>query len=71
MAMGTARVTVRRTIFFSPYRCISVATGEVSWVDVFGGYVAPALLGNILGGVTLVAALNHVQVVAGSEDDEL
>lgn len=47
------------------------AVGEVSWADVFRGYVAPALLGNVLGGVTLVAALNHAQVVAGSEEDEL
>ena len=36
-----------------------------SWLDVAGGFVAPTLLGNIVGGVTLVAALNHAQVTAG------
>jgi formate-nitrite transporter family protein len=30
-----------------------------------GGFIVPTLLGNILGGVTLVAALNHAQVVSG------
>ncbi len=41
--------------------------GAASWTGVIGGYVVPALLGNILGGVALVAALNHAQVVAGRE----
>ncbi|OWP62721.1 transporter [Hymenobacter amundsenii] len=45
------------------------AVGQASWGAVFGGFVVPALLGNILGGVTLVAVLNHAQVVAG--DDSL
>jgi formate-nitrite transporter family protein len=40
-----------------------VARGAASWGDYFGGFVLPALLGNTLGGVTLVAALNHAQVV--------
>jgi formate/nitrite transporter FocA (FNT family) len=43
-------------------------TGGASWGAVFGGYVAPTLLGNILGGVALVAALNHAQVVSGKEE---
>jgi formate-nitrite transporter family protein len=42
-----------------------VTTGELS----FGGYVTrfmiPALLGNTLGGVVLVALVNHQQVAAG------
>lgn len=38
-----------------------------SWGDAFGRYILPALIGNILGGVSLVAALNHAQVVAGSK----
>ena len=40
-----------------------VARGVASWGDYFGGFVLPTLLGNTLGGVTLVAALNHAQVV--------
>jgi formate-nitrite transporter family protein len=37
---------------------------EKSWLSVIGGFIVPALIGNIIGGVTLVAALNHAQVVA-------
>jgi formate/nitrite transporter FocA (FNT family) len=39
-------------------------TGALSWSQALGGYVLPALLGNTVGGVALVAALNHAQVVA-------
>jgi len=42
-----------------------VARGAASWGDYFGRFVAPTLIGNTLGGVTLVAALNHAQVVGG------
>jgi formate/nitrite transporter FocA (FNT family) len=35
------------------------------WGEVFGEFIAPALLGNIIGGVTLVAFLNHAQVKSG------
>lgn len=42
-----------------------VAVGEASWLAYLGGYMIPTLLGNTLGGVSLVAALNHAQVVAG------
>jgi formate-nitrite transporter family protein len=31
------------------------------------GYMFPTLIGNILGGVSLTAALNHAQVVAGMQ----
>ena len=41
------------------------ARGSIAWTDCFGSYVIPALLGNIVGGVSLVAAINHAQVVAG------
>jgi formate/nitrite transporter FocA (FNT family) len=44
-----------------------VARGAASWGDYFGGFVAPALLGNTLGGVTLVAALNHAQVASNAK----
>ena len=42
-----------------------VWTGDKSWLAYFTGYLAPALLGNSIGGVALVSALNHAQVVAG------
>lgn len=42
-----------------------VALGERSLGESLGGFVLPALLGNVVGGTTLVAALNHAQAVAG------
>jgi formate-nitrite transporter family protein len=38
-------------------------SGIHSWQQAVGGYIVPVLLGNIIGGVSLVAALNHAQVV--------
>ncbi|MGO4880714.1 MAG: formate/nitrite transporter family protein [Bryobacteraceae bacterium] len=38
--------------------------GQASFEQVAAGYMLPTLLGNILGGVALVAALNHAQVVS-------
>ncbi|MCU1273916.1 MAG: hypothetical protein JWO48_1347 [Bryobacterales bacterium] len=42
-----------------------VTTGAASWTECLGNYMLPTLIGNILGGVSLVSALNHAQVVAG------
>jgi formate/nitrite transporter FocA (FNT family) len=39
-------------------------TGAAPWHQVFGGYLLPALIGNIVGGVALVAVINHAQVVS-------
>jgi formate/nitrite transporter FocA (FNT family) len=39
--------------------------GQKPWLTTIGSYVIPALIGNIIGGVTLVAALNHAQVKSG------
>jgi formate/nitrite transporter FocA (FNT family) len=39
--------------------------GEASWAGVLLGYLVPTLVGNVLGGVTLVAALNHAQATNG------
>lgn len=47
------------------------AMGQESWSGVLGGFVVPALLGNIIGGVMLVAVLNHAQIVAGGAGDDL
>jgi formate/nitrite transporter FocA (FNT family) len=43
-------------------------SGQATWGQYFG-YMLPTLLGNIAGGVSLVAAVNHAQVVAGSGED--
>ncbi len=40
------------------------ATGAATWPHAVFGYIVPTLVGNILGGVSLVAALNHAQVVS-------
>lgn len=44
------------------------ASGELPWVRAFSGFILPALIGNILGGVGLVACLNHAQVRAGQDN---
>ena len=44
------------------------ASGGVSWGQALVGFTVPALLGNILGGVLLVAGLNHAQVVANEPE---
>lgn len=43
----------------------SVMTGAKTWTAYAGGYLIPTLIGNIIGGVALVSALNHAQVIAG------
>ncbi|HKO54484.1 MAG TPA: formate/nitrite transporter family protein [Thermoanaerobaculia bacterium] len=42
-----------------------VFAGERSWGDFAGAFFAPTLIGNIIGGVLLVAVINHAQVTAG------
>jgi formate/nitrite transporter FocA (FNT family) len=42
-----------------------VLTGAVPWSAYWLAFMLPTLLGNIIGGVTLVAALNHGQVTSG------
>jgi formate/nitrite transporter FocA (FNT family) len=43
-------------------------TNAVPWLSYATGYLLPTLLGNILGGVSLVSALNHAQVIAGNSE---
>jgi len=45
--------------------------GTEPWVNVFTNFLLPAVLGNILGGVMLVAMLNHAQIVAGEPGEDL
>ena len=42
-----------------------VMVGASGWVQTAWGYLLPTLLGNIIGGVSLTAVVNHAQVVAG------
>lgn len=41
--------------------------GAATWISVAWGYLLPTLLGNIIGGAALTAAINHAQVVAGKK----
>ena len=43
------------------------AMGEAAWPSVLGSYIDPTLIGNVIGGVTLVAGLNYAQVTSGGE----
>jgi formate/nitrite transporter FocA (FNT family) len=45
-----------------------VMTGNHGWGDYWLRFFTPALIGNCIGGVTLVAALNHAQVTSGEDD---
>jgi formate/nitrite transporter FocA (FNT family) len=42
-----------------------ITTGAMGWGHGLAGYLLPTLIGNIIGGVALVAALNHAQVTSG------
>jgi formate/nitrite transporter FocA (FNT family) len=39
-----------------------VEAGQASWADFITRFFIPTLLGNVLGGVALVAVLNYGQV---------
>ena len=42
-----------------------VMVGAKSWGAIALGYLLPTLIGNVIGGVSLTAAINHAQAVAG------
>ena len=48
-------------VFYAGFR------GLAGWGAVVLGYLVPTLIGNVLGGVTIVAALNHAQATSGEE----
>ena len=45
------------------------AAGEASVASVLLGWGVPCLIGNVVGGVVLVALLNHAQVASGGDAD--
>ncbi len=49
----------------------AVVVGAAPLGDVLMKFTLPTLVGNVIGGVSLVAALNHAQVVAGAGKDEV
>jgi formate/nitrite transporter FocA (FNT family) len=44
-----------------------IVTKSISWEVYFVQFFLPTLLGNVIGGMSLVAALGHAQVVGGKE----
>ncbi len=44
-------------------------TGAIGWTHALFGYMVPTLAGNIVGGVALVAAVNHAQVMTDEPVD--
>lgn len=44
-----------------------IATKSISWGTYVVQFFLPTLLGNVIGGLSLVAALGHAQVVGGKE----
>ena len=47
-----------------------VMAGRLPWLSYVGGYMAPTLIGNVIGGVALVSALNHAQVVTDAPPEQ-
>lgn len=45
-----------------------VWSGALNWFHFLTVYALPTLVGNIIGGVSLVSALNHAQVVSGQAE---
>ena len=45
-------------VFYAAWR------GEATWAQAAIGFILPALVGNMFGGITLVAALNHAQATS-------
>ncbi|MFL6541988.1 MAG: formate/nitrite transporter family protein [Chthoniobacterales bacterium] len=42
-------------------------SGSRSWGEVITGYMVPTLIGNMIGGIALVAALAHAQIAGDKE----
>jgi formate/nitrite transporter FocA (FNT family) len=55
----------RHAIAGSVNAFVRVWSGDASLATMLGAFVVPALIGNVVGGVALVALLNHGQVKAG------
>lgn len=54
----------RHSIAGSVEAMFAAASGTATWSHTLGGFVVPAVLGNIVGGVLFVALINHGQVSA-------
>lgn len=48
-----------------------LVTGSISWWTYVAQFFLPTLIGNVIGGMSLVAALGHAQVVRGKKQGAL
>jgi formate/nitrite transporter FocA (FNT family) len=46
------------------------ARGETGWLEAIGGFIVPAVLGNVVGGGVIVGLLNHSQVAADKKQKQ-
>jgi formate/nitrite transporter FocA (FNT family) len=47
-----------------------ISTGEITWWHYLGSYMVPTLLGNTIGGVTLVAVGVHAEFTVAATGEE-
>ena len=66
-AVGLAHLT--HVIVSTIEASFLVFVGDSTWRELVVHVFVPGLLGNIIGGVAMVAALNHAQVVSGASVD--
>ncbi len=59
-----AALGFRHSIASAVEACYRALSGTASWGEMSGGFILPAIIGNITGGVLFVALLNHGQVAA-------
>jgi formate/nitrite transporter FocA (FNT family) len=67
MTYGLAAASLTHIIAGSIDVFYGIAAAEISWATYLWNFGAPVLAGNSLGGIVLVALLNHAQVAAGEE----
>lgn len=64
-----AALRFRHSIAGSVEAFYRAAAGDAGWGAMLGGFVVPAVLGNAIGGVLLVALLNYGQVAPDKEEE--
>jgi formate/nitrite transporter FocA (FNT family) len=57
-----AALGFRHSIAGSVEAFYRAASGEAGWLEMLFGFIVPTVIGNTIGGVALVALLNHAQV---------
>jgi formate/nitrite transporter FocA (FNT family) len=60
---GFNHVVAGSTIMF-----FLIVTNATSWASYLVHFLLPVLLGNVIGGFSLVAALGHAQVMGGKKE---